>query len=184
MTKAISRNLRFFMYWAILKRLPCSYARWGGPLYKSMRVCVAGPLLARCGTGVNIESGASFGRGDQIYLGNESDLGIDCKLNGEVHIGNNSFMGPEVMIYSQNHAFSRTDLPIMHQGSQKMLPVFIGNDVWIGARVIILPGVHIGDHSVIGAGSIVARDIPEWSVAAGNPARVLRNRLTESGSIN
>ena len=56
-------------------------------------------------------------------------------------------------------------------------PVVIGNNVWIGDRVIILPGVHIGNGTIIGAGSVVTRDIPPNSVAAGNPAKVLKNRV-------
>jgi len=173
----LKRNILFFGYYAFAKRLPCSYARWGGRVYKGIRGYLGRRLLAGCGKCVNIEAGASFGRGNTVWLGDYSDLGIDCKIHGEVHIGDHSFMGPEVVIYTWNHVFDRTDIPIMDQGCSPINPVWIGNDVWIGTRVIILQGVHIGDHCVIGAGSVVAKDVPAWSVVAGNPARILRQRI-------
>ena len=62
------------------------------------------------------------------------------------------------------------------QGSTEERPVVIGNDVWIGGRVIILPGVKIGDGAIVGAGSVVTRDVSEYDIVAGNPARVIKNR--------
>ena len=85
-------------------------------------------------------------------------------------------MGPECMIYTSNHGMDRTDIPMWKQQSTEVEPVVIGNDVWIGARVIILPGVHIGDGCVIGAGSVVTKDVEEYTVVAGNPAKFIRKR--------
>jgi maltose O-acetyltransferase len=89
-------------------------------------------------------------------------------------------MGPEVAIWTTNHRFDRTDIPMMFQGNQVQKPVFIGNDVWIGTRAILLPGVHVGDHSIIGAGAVVAKDVPPWAIVVGNPARVVRYRNSVS----
>lgn len=85
-------------------------------------------------------------------------------------------MGPECYIYTRNHAFSRTDIPMREQGMQDFKPVTIGNDVWIGARVTILPGVKIGNGCIIGAGSVVTKDLPNFAIGGGNPARVLKYR--------
>jgi maltose O-acetyltransferase len=85
-------------------------------------------------------------------------------------------MGPEVVIYTQNHSSKRTDITMQEQGFDNAKPVIIGNDVWIGRRVIILPGVIIGKGSVIGAGAVVSKNIPAYSVAVGNPAKVVKNR--------
>ena len=85
-------------------------------------------------------------------------------------------MGPECYIYTRNHAFSRTDVPMREQGMQDFKPVTIGNDVWIGARVTILPGVKIGNGCIIGAGSVVTKNLPDFAIGGGNPARVLKYR--------
>ena len=84
-------------------------------------------------------------------------------------------MGPDVMIFTQNHKNDRLDIPMMLQTDPKR-PVVIGDDVWIAARAIILPGVTIGKGSIIGAGAVVTKDVPEYAVVGGNPARVIRYR--------
>lgn len=173
---ALRANFWFFIYIVFAKPLPRSYSRWGGSLFKAFRAFVGRRLLAQCGDRVNIEHGATFGRGDKIWLGHDSDLGIDCDLRGEVHIGNYSFMGPEVIIWTTNHRIDRLDIPMMHQGTTPEQPVWIGNDVWIGTRAILLAGVHVGDHAVVAAGAVVTKDVPEWAIVGGNPARVIRYR--------
>ncbi|MEE1104690.1 MAG: DapH/DapD/GlmU-related protein, partial [Ruminococcus sp.] len=75
--------------------------------------------------------------------------------------------------------FSRTDIPMMEQGKLEPKPVTIGDDCWIGRRVMILPGVHIAEGCVIGAGAVVTKNIPPYSVAAGVPARVIKSRKQE-----
>ncbi len=85
-------------------------------------------------------------------------------------------MGPEVLIYTQNHDFSRTDITMDQQGWADEKPVVIEDDVWIGSRVIILPGVTIGKGSVIGASAVVTKSVPPYSVVAGNPAKIVKTR--------
>lgn len=96
-------------------------------------------------------------------------------IQSNVTIGDDVIMGPDVKIYSRNHVFDDPDRPIAVQG-KRFLTTSVGDDVWIGANVVILAGVKIGAHCVIGAGAVVTRDVPEWSIAAGNPARVIRDR--------
>ncbi len=173
------RGFWYLIYTGIAKHLPCSYGIMGGRLAKRIRYGCCRRMFVRCGANVNVERGATFGSGRRISIGHDSDLGINCRIYGTVHIGDHSFMGPDVVIWTTNHRFDRTDIPMMYQGSTPEQPVTIGNDVWIGTRAILLPGVHIGSHSVVGAGAVVAKDIPEWSVVAGNPARVIRYRKPE-----
>ena len=78
--------------------------------------------------------------------------------------------------YALNHQFDRLDIPMNKQGAHSTEPVIIEDDVWIGMRAIILPDVRIGKGSVIGAGTIVTKDIPEYSVFCGNPGRVVKSR--------
>jgi maltose O-acetyltransferase len=85
-------------------------------------------------------------------------------------------MGPDVKIYTKNHNFDNIDIPIQFQGHTSEA-VNIGDDVWLGANVIVLPGVSIHSHSVIAAGSIVTKDVPAFSIVAGVPAKVIRENL-------
>lgn len=112
-----------------------------------------------------------------IVIGNNSGLGINCKVRGPLTIGDDVMMGPDVMIFVSNHQTSRTDIPMRGQGSTSRKRVIIEDDVWIGARVIILPGVKIGKGSIIGAGAVVTKDVPQYSVVAGNPAKIIKSRL-------
>ena len=122
---------------------------------------------------------AYFGTGKNIEMGDYSQLGINCKVEEDLVLGDYVLMGPDVVIFSSSHEYKNLDVPIMLQGGIERKPVVIGNDVWIGTRVIIMPGVHIGNHVIIGANSVVTHDIPDYSVAAGSPARVVRNRKEE-----
>ena len=103
-------------------------------------------------------------------------VSISCQR--KVIIGKNCLIAGSVSIHDNNHVFERTDISINVQGFIAK-PVFIGDDVWIGTRSVILPGVKIGSHSIIGAGSIVTKDVPEWAIYAGNPAKLIRYRKVE-----
>lgn len=85
-------------------------------------------------------------------------------------------MGPDVVIISHNHIFSDLTKPMTLQGLEKPRRVIIEDDVWIGARVIILPGRKIGKSAIIGAGSVVTKDVPEYAIVGGNPSRILKYR--------
>lgn len=111
-----------------------------------------------------------------LVIGNNSGIGANSIIGRGTTIGDNVMMGPECYIYTRNHAFSRTDVPMREQGMQDFKPVTIGNDVWIGARVTILPGVKIGNGCIIGAGSVVTKNLPDFAIGGGNPARVLKYR--------
>ena len=164
------KKLLFLLYQITAAWLPA-----GGHLTvaRKLRGFWAGKI-AQCGRNVNIERYAYFTPG--LTLGDRSGVGIRCEIYGEVTIGNDVMMGPEVVIYTSGHRFDRTDIPMMDQGCAPIQPVVIGNNVWIGRRVIILPGVTIGDGCVIGAGAVVTKDVPAYSVAAGVPARIVGKR--------
>jgi len=87
-------------------------------------------------------------------------------------------MGPDVKIYSRNHKTDRLDIPIQRQG-KNYLETKIGNDVWIGANVIILAGVTIGSHSVIAAGSVVTKNTEPYAIVGGIPAKTIKLRRNE-----
>ncbi len=131
-------------------------------------------MLASCGKKVNIEKDAVFS--SKVTLGDFSGIGINAKIYGACHIGHHVMMGTDVTVITRNHRSDLTDIPMMEQGFADERPVYIGNDVWIGDRVLILPGVHIGNGCIIAAGAVVTKDVPDYVIAAGVPARVLRSR--------
>ena len=114
-----------------------------------------------CDYGYNIEIGENF-------FSNMNFVVLD---GAKVTIGSNVFIAPNVGIYTAGHPF---DVEQRNEGLEYAYPVTVGNNVWIGAGVHILPGVSIGDNTVIGAGSIVSKDIPANVLAAGNPCSVIR----------
>ncbi|MFC4140163.1 MULTISPECIES: DapH/DapD/GlmU-related protein [unclassified Microbacterium] len=114
------------------------------------------------------------------YLTGDLRIGADCTVNpfavvrGEVAMGDGVRIGAHTSILGFNHRME-TDSPVFTQGTWAK-GITIGDDVWIGSGVTILDGVAIGDHVVIGAGAVVTKDVPDWAVAAGNPARIIRDR--------
>lgn len=118
--------------------------------------------------------------GEGLKIGNNSNIGpysyIGC--SGYVEIGDNVMMGPRVGIYAENHVFNRTDTPMKEQGVERKF-VKIEDDVWIASNSVILAGVTVGRGSVIAAGSVVTKDVPPYSVVAGSPAQIIKNREAE-----
>ena len=119
-----------------------------------------------CDYGKHIEVGKNF-------FANYNCIILDV---ARVKIGDNCQMAPNVAIYTAGHPVYPTTRNSMYEYGKE---VTIGDNVWIGGNTVICPGVHVGSHVVIGAGSVVTRDIPDWSVAAGNPCRVIR-KITEA----
>ena len=171
----IKRKFGSLIYYTLAKHLPRSTSglKIG---QKSVRRFCGKLMLAHCGKKVNIEHNALFS--EKVSLGDYSGIGVNAKIYGTCVIGDRVMMGEDCTIITRNHKHDAVDIPMMQQGFETEKPVYIGNDVWIGDRVIILPGVHIGDGCVIGAGAVVTRDIPPYSVAAGVPAKVIKSRKT------
>lgn len=115
--------------------------------------------------------------GDELIIGNNVGINHYCFIGvrGSIVIKDNVIFGPRVSVFSENHNFLSTEVPIKNQGVTKGKTI-IDEDVWIGANSSILSGVHIGKGCVIAAGSVVTKDIPPFSIAAGVPAKVIKNR--------
>lgn len=116
--------------------------------------------------------------GANIFVGENFYANFNCTILDvcEVHIGDNVLLAPGVQIYTATHPVA---VAPRIKGVEFGKPVRIGHNVWIGGSVVICPGVTIGDNSVIGAGSVVTKDVPAGVVAAGNPCRVLRPMTAE-----
>lgn len=162
------------VYVLFARWLPVSYSPVGGIWGKWLRGICGKCVLEKCGQNVNIERNAIFS--SKVSLGNNSGIGIGASLSGTVNIGDNVMMGPYCTFYSRNHAFDRTDIPMREQGYQEEKVIVVGDDVWIGGHVIVLPGIHIGRGAIIGAGAVVTKNVPDYAIVAGNPAKIIRYR--------
>ena len=112
------------------------------------------------------------GVGD-IYIGDRTRIGLGCTLIGPVKIGNDIRLAQNIVMSGLNHNYEDVTIPTSDQGVTTA-PIVIEDETWLGANCVVLPGVTIGKHCVIAAGSIVTKDISPFSVAAGNPARVMK----------
>lgn len=135
-------------------------------------------ILGKCGERVHIEAPFHCDYGKNIEVGenffaNYHFVVLDV---GKVTIGDNVMIAPNVSIYTAGHPVHPQ---ARNSGYEYGIDVTIGSNVWIGGSVTILPGVHIGDNTVIGAGSVVTKDIPDNMIAAGNPCRVIRTITDE-----
>jgi maltose O-acetyltransferase len=167
------------IYYFIAQKLPGSPfpGAWIG---QKLRYFLASQIFVSCGRAARINVGAMFGTGCKINIGDNSSLGPYSWVANDTQIGNDVMMAPYVIILSGSHNFDRTDITMREQGAPPPQKIVIGNDVWIGTRSIILPGVNVGHHSIIGAGSVVTKDVPDWAIVAGNPASIIRYRVNEN----
>lgn len=168
------RIVFYLLYYFFVRHLPtsCSPYAFGS---KYIRYCICKRLFSKCGKNVNIEHGADIGTGRRAEIGDNSGIGIHCIVKREI-IGKNVMMGPDVVFINQNHNFSDPDKPLQEQGYIESEPIVVGDNTWIGTRAIILPGLKIGKNVIIGAASVVTKDVPDYAIVGSNPARIIRFR--------
>lgn len=172
--RKLLRIICLAIYYGFARFLPHSNAPYAFGA-KRLRYTLAKKLFKKIGKNVNIERLAFFRSGGNIEIDDNSGLGINCNIS-HAKIGKNVMMGSDFLYIARNHAFDRRDIPMMEQSFTPTKEIVIGDDVWIGARVIILPGISVGKGAIIGAGSVVTKNVPEFSVVAGNPAKIIRYR--------
>ena len=122
-----------------------------------------------------MQTGAWFGTGSQIEIGARSMIGENCRINNVV-IGRDVLMAPEVIILHRQHGTASTDIPMREQPLITPGPTIVEDDVWIGTRAIIMPGLRIGKGAIVAAGAVVTSDVPAYAIVGGVPARVIRMR--------
>lgn len=176
--KKIWKYINLILYYGFALYLPKSNRPYAFKITKPIRYNICKNIFDYCGKNVNVERLAYFGDGQGIFIGDNSGIGVNCKVQPPVKIGNDVMMGEDVIIITNTHKFDDCSIPMRIQGSET-LPVIIEDNVWIGSRAIILPGVKIGKGSIIGAGAVVTKDIPEYSIVGGVPAKLIRSRKIE-----
>lgn len=170
--KRVYRLSLWFIYMTLLRHTPERYRPYAF-FFPWLRNLVVSQFLTQCGKGLRVKSGADIS--PNIIIGNESELGTRCIIQSNATIGDHVIMGPDVRIFTGNHRHESLDIPIQKQGGI-VHGVTIGNDVWIGAGVIITPRRKIGNHTILAAGSVITKDVPDYAIVGGNPARIIRMR--------
>lgn len=171
--KKIIRYIFLILYYFIFSKLP-SYAFPGGKFFCLMRLnilkCLI-PIGRHCRIMKN------------IYIGSGKDItiGCNCRINegvrlSNVRIKNNVMVGRESVFIGKTHRFDDLEIPMEQQGNIKGNPIMVEDDVWIGLRVIVLPGVRIGKGCIIGAGAVVSKDTEPFGIYGGVPASLIRKR--------
>ena len=148
---------------------------WGSKIYWSVRMDTPPYRRFWLGRKSVIESYCCINNavGD-VTIGDYTRIGIHCTVIGPVCIGNNVNLAQGLTVTALNHNFEDTTRRIDEQGISTK-PVVIGDDVWIGANAVILPGVTIGRHVVVAAGAVVTKDVPDYCVVGGVPANILKD---------
>jgi len=160
--------------WAIGQVAQYSYNQIIGKLpSRTIRRVYLKRYLGTLGAGGGVQMGCRFLNGRKVYLGDRSVLNFGCLLDGRIYpirIGQDVSIGPEATILTLGHDPNSPDFS--DQGGE----VIIGDRVWIAYRAIVLPGITIGEGAVVGAGSVVTKDVEAYTIVAGNPARVIGKR--------
>lgn len=156
-----------------------------GGVYIGRNVHIVRGHNIKLGKGVSIRPDCDLFADDFLEIGDRSDIGTRNRIVGNVIIEEDVLFGPDNYVCSTDHAFEDPNIPIIHQGAKTInknghSELKIGSGSWIGTHCAIIGDVHIGKHCVIGANSVVTKDVPDYSVAVGNPTRVIKryNLLT------
>jgi len=169
------KTLLLIIYYGLLQYLPMQPVP-GYQVFYKLRYFAISQILKNCGKNVIVKNKCTFGNGNRLTVGHRSQLGQNSRLGGRIDIGDDVLMGPDVVMMATSHEISDIHTPINQQGSTVEQKITIGNDVWIGTRAIVLPGVNIGDHSVVAAGAVVTKSFPPYSIIGGVPAKLIKTR--------
>ena len=173
----VKRIICYATYRLVAKHLPRDVPVVGEWFHK-VRTLVCRPLFKESAKIIGIGRGVDFDNGCNIIMKDHANIGDYGNLSGpygKITIGRHVMMGRNCTIIAQNHRYLEEGFDGF-EGKD----VIINDFAWIGDRVVMLPGVRIGKHAIIGAGAVVPKDIPEYAIAVGNPAVVKKYRKSES----
>lgn len=160
-----------FAYYLPMKPIP------GYNLFYRIRRSLVKKIILKCGKEVVVKNRCYFGNGNRLTVGDYSQLGQNARISGKVTIGDYVMMGPDIVIMAVTHDISDLSKPMIDPSNPTIeKEVSIGNNVWIGTRAIVMPGVSIGNNCIVGSGAVVTKSFPDNSIIAGVPAKIIKER--------
>ena len=187
-------GLKKLVHWMLIPRgqaRPRLWVKWflnpflhrkgkGAKIRRRTRIDVLPFNQFTIGDGSTIEDFSTVNNGvGDVVIGEHSRIGMANVLIGPVSVGNNVILAQNIVMSGLNHSYEDILLPI-HKQPVTTAPIIIEDECWIGANAVITAGVTIGKHSVIAAGAVVTKNIPPYSIAVGNPARVIKQYDAQS----
>lgn len=181
-------KLKKFVHWCLIPKhqaRPRLWVKWfvnpffhkkgrGTTICKCTRIDVLPFQTFNLGDYSTVEDFATINNGvGAVNIGNNSRIGIGNVIIGPVTIGNNVILAQNIVMSGLNHNYTDVETPIYLQG-ETLATITIMDDCWIGANAVITAGVTLGKHCVVAGGAVVTKDIPPFSIAVGNPARVIK----------
>lgn len=164
------------LYYGFLRYLPSGLSPFVGRYCRFLRYHCCKHIFKKCGKNVNVERMAFFSSGQNIVIGDNSGIGINCNVPSNIIIGKDVMMGPNVYILLHNHNIDRVDIPMIEQGLNESKQTIIEDDVWIGRQVLFTPGRIVKKGTVIAGGTVLCKDFDAYSIVGGNPSKLIRKR--------
>lgn len=171
----LKKGIGYLLYVAT-SWLPHYQLHYSWPITTLLRRIACKLMFDYCGQKVDIGRRISFSQ--HVSLGDRSSIGDESFIFGTISIGSDVMMAARCAFMAANHNIDRSDIPMNQQGGTDG-PIVVGDDVWIGYDSKIMAGVHIGNGAVIGAGSVVTKNVPPYAVVGGVPARIIKYRNAE-----
>lgn len=173
--KKIRKAVGYLIY-LLTSLFPHYQLHYNWPITTFIRRGAAKLMFDKCGEKVDIGRRISFSQ--QVSLGNRSSIGDETYILGKVIIGNDVMMAARCAFIASHHNYKRIDIPMNQQGGSDS-PIYVSDDVWIGYGSIITAGVKVGRGAIVAAGAVVTKDVPDFAVVGGVPARVIKYRNEE-----
>jgi len=168
----ITRRIAFLLYNLFGRFLPRSTMPYSLGS-KHIRAFLVRNFVDSCGKNIIVETGSLLS--PKIKVGHNCLIGENCQIRSNVTLGDDVLLAQNVALVSFKHNFERPDIPIRLQG-ETFGTIEIGNDVWVGINAIVLTNVKVGDHAIVAAGAVVTKDVPDWAIVGGIPAKVIKYR--------
>jgi maltose O-acetyltransferase len=168
------KKIKLILYYLFFSRLPNSF--WpGGRLYNRLRIsCLHG--IVTMGKNNRIQRSVYVGSGNNVVIGNNCQINEAVRLDN-VEMGNNVMIARESIVLGKTHESNAMDKPMSEQGWKEVNKTYLEDDVWLGLRVVVMPGVRIRKGCIIAAGGVVTKDTIESGVYGGVPAKLIKMRL-------